>query len=185
MNEKDIQILEVRLGIVLPDSYKVALRECLFDKDSAGTFMLNDDVEWLISGNDKLAISRYRKTPLLINGNLFGNLFKIGTDGSELEYWIDLKAKEPSIFEYEIETGKAALFAATMEEYISKIKEIDRQVDEEEAAGEERVRKIPEWRRNLNFYLPAILAVIFCFTVLPLIVFCISRLWKWLMHCIR
>jgi hypothetical protein len=178
MDEAGISRVGATLGVVLPASYSRLLSVYPFSKYSAGVFMVNGDSAWLITRNGERRDSSHRSkqnAPSLATGHLL-----IGTDGSEKEYLIDLNNQEPGVIEYCLETGEAKPFAASISEYVRIIEEIDKKVEEEEVAGEERAKQIPKWRHTLKFYLPAAIALFFCFTVLPLLAFAISRLWKWI-----
>lgn len=175
--------LEEELSISLPEQYKSALHEYPFPADSVGQEMLVSDAGWLLRRNrsdSRASIGGKRpKHPL---PSLSEGLFLIGTDGSELEYYLQLNGRTDAVMQYDLETHRSSEFAATFSQYLEKIRQIDAEMRAEEARGEERARAIPAWRHTLNFYKPAAIALFFLFVGVPLIAFGIRSMYRWLVE---
>jgi len=182
-NSEPISLLERELSISLPEQYKSALLAYPFVAGSIGEEMLVADVEWLLNrnrannrafpagGGDK------QSRPSLAQG-----LLLIGIDGGELEYYVRLNSSTSPVMEYSLETQQLSEFAASVGQYLEKIRQIDSKIRAEEVLAEERAPVMPEWRHTLRFYTPAGIALVFVFVVIPAIAFGIRSFYRWIVE---
>jgi len=170
-------LLEQELSVLLPEQYKSALLAYPFTAGSVGQEMLVSDVKWLLERNrtnNRVVAPARRGTHL--SPSLSQGLLLIGIDGGELEYYLKVNSSTNAVMEYCIETRQLSEFAASFEQYLERIRQLDSEIDAEELLGEERARAIPEWRHTLRSYTPAAIALFFVFLVVPLIAFGIRSL---------
>lgn len=178
-----VTLLERELSISLPEQYRSAMLEYPFPAGSVGEEMLVSDVEWLLRRNRSDNCTsiggkrRQQESPGLSEG-----LFLIGSNGGELEYYLQLNERPGAVMEYSLETHRLSEFAATFSQYLERIRQLDAELRTEEALGEERARAIPAWRHRVNFYTPATIGLLIFLVVIPLIAFGTRSLYRWLVE---
>ena len=84
-----------------------------------------------------------------------------------------------ALLAYPFARGSVGEFAPSFVQYLERIRQIDSKLGAEELLGEGRARAIPEWRHTLRFYMPAAVALLVVFVVVPLIAFGIRSLYRW------
>ncbi len=120
---EDIDKIEKLLGIVLPNYYKSTIMNYPFPKNSlADDCLLLYDPELIIKNNDSSFLE------IIITPKI--KPFCIGTDGGEEVYYIDLNCEETKVFAYSRETGKSEIYTTSLADYIKKIEEIIKEVEE-------------------------------------------------------
>jgi hypothetical protein len=183
MQTKPVALLERELAVVLPEQYKSALLAYPFAAGSVGEEMLVADVEWLLERNRAnnctfVPGNRDRQSlPSLAEG-----LLLIGLDGGELQYYLKVNSGLNEVMQYSFETQRLSEFAASFPQYLERIRQIDSRIGAEEALGEESARAIPGWRQTLRFYMPAAIALLFVFVVVPLVAIGIRSLYGWMVE---
>jgi len=183
MPPRPVSLLERELSVSLPEQYKSALLAYPFAAGSVGEEMLVADVEWLLernrSNNRAFAPGTREKQSL---PNLSQGLLLIGIDGGELEYYLEVNSSMNAVMQYSLETHRLSDFAPSFAQYLERIRQIDSEIDAAEALGDERARAIPEWRHTLRFYMPAAIALLFVFAVVPVIAFGVRSLYRWIVQ---
>lgn len=183
MPTDSVALLERELAVALPEQYRSALLAYPFAAGSVGEEMLVADVEWLRErnrANDRAfapGSSGRQSLPGLAEG-----LLLIGIDGGELQYYLDLNSSANAVMEYSLETRRLSEFAASFPQYLARIRQIDARIGAEEALGEESARAIPGWRHSLRSYLPAAIALLIVFVIVPLVAFGIRSLYRWMIE---
>lgn len=176
MPTRPVSLLERELSVSLPEPYKSALLAYPFAAGSVGEEMLVADVEWLLERN------RANNRAVAPKPSLSQGLLLIGIDGGELEYYLRVNSSTNAVMEYSLETQQLSEFAASFVQYLERIRQIDSEIGAEEVLGEGRARAIPMWRHALHFYMPAAIALLFVFVVIPLIAFGIRSLYRWIVE---
>jgi hypothetical protein len=183
MPANSVALLERELAVALPEQYQAALSAYPFAAGSVGEEMLVADVEWLLERNraDNRGFAPGNRGRQSLPG-LAEGLLLIGIDGGERQYYLDLSSRANRVMEYSLETQQLSEFAASFPQYLARIRQIDASIGAEEALGEVSARAIPEWRHALRFYLPAAIALLFVFVIVPLVAFGIRSLYRWMVE---
>ena len=84
--------------------------------------------------------------------------------------------------EYSLETQQLSEFAASVGQYLERIRQIDSRIRAEELLAEVRAPVMPEWRHTLRFYTPSGIALVFVFVVIPAIAFGIRSVYRWIVE---
>ena len=178
-----VSLLERELSISLPEQYKSALLAYPFPAGSVGEEMLVSEAEWLLRRNrsDSSTGASGRRHEHRLPG-LSDGLFLIGTDGSELRYYLRVNANTDAVMQYDLETHRLSEFSASFSQYLERIRQIDAEVAAREALGEERAQAIPQWKHTVRFYMPVAIALFFVFVVMPLIAIGIRSLYRWMVE---
>ena len=100
MTEEDIQTLEKQFSIILPNQYRDILRVYPFAEDSwANECAMPNDLGLIIEMNaDRTILKEYG----VDDPSLY---FQIGSDGSELTYYIDSRDPECTVYTADVESG--------------------------------------------------------------------------------
>jgi hypothetical protein len=69
----------------------------------------------------------------------------IGGDGGEEQYYLDLESPTHPVLKFDLETGVLEEYAPDIDAYVSKVYEIDREIEEGERRVEERRRNAKWW----------------------------------------
>ena len=146
MNSVDISKIESELKIKLPDSYRKVILSYPFGEESFGYMcMLANDTEAIIEMNKAVSFHSNVHIKNITNHPCNNeNLFWIGNDGSEEEYYLDISQESCAIYRLDLETGEFTEYAHDLNCYIERIHEIDQEIDNEERQAEER-RKNAKW----------------------------------------
>jgi len=183
VDSEHTSLLERELSISLPEQYKSALLAHPFAAGSIGEEMLVADVEWLLNRNRAnngafaAGAGGKQSRPSLAQG-----LLLIGIDGGELEYYLRVNSSTNPVMEYNLETQQLSEFAASVGQYLDKIRQIDSRIRAEEVLAEVRAPVMPEWRHTLRFYTPAGIALVFVFVVIPVIALGIRSFYRWIVE---
>ena len=140
MTDEDLDRIERVLGLVLPLAYRDLMMHCSFDRGSAANDMLAVNADVVIQAN--------RRPHDIIRGELpTRDYLWVGSDGSEVYYYIDLRNSSPPVYSFDLETGVLKVFADGLEEFTGRCSEIDREVEEDERRP--RTKKWWQfWRRS-------------------------------------
>src|SRR5258708_7825942 len=145
MTRADIQRVEQALSIKLPLDYHRLLLDYPFSEDSFATAcMVIRDAELLIKinqGPDMHFAIHHRKGRWVPQKNHF----LIGNDGGEEQYYLDLDDQKSTVFRFGLETGELSPYAIGIADYIAKIHQIDREIEDDEKLVAERRRDAKWW----------------------------------------
>src|SRR5688500_8039485 len=109
MNESELVRVETELSMRLPAYYRATLLAYPFEKrtDIEGAELVNDP-DLLISLNQDPAFGQP------------GDVFVIGTDGSEETYYIKPKDSGSAVYCFQLETGEHEQIAASWDGYLEQ-----------------------------------------------------------------
>jgi hypothetical protein len=121
MDTSELVALESELGIILPADYKATMVRYPFSGDHVGIDMLSNDSKLLREWNSSTSTSNKMKKMM---PSLSAGYFMIGSDGSETGFYI-ATGDHSLIFYHDVETGKLALYAQSIDEYLQRCEKID------------------------------------------------------------
>ena len=139
MTAAEIDDLEATLGIRLPDEYVEVMQKYPFSEQHFGFEMLMDDVEILKRWNQPDQKRSKKKT----KPDARAGHFCIGSDGSELSFFIKPGRDSHGVWYFDIESGEFQKYCDGVSKYVEKCRRID--------LGEERLPNddstLPEWAK--------------------------------------
>ena len=136
MTSTSLVELEAYFGIRLPQEYWDVMQAYPFDGEHIGTEMLIDDFEVLRQTNQELARMPATDDPT-------AGYFRIGSDGSELTFFIRPTRESSGVWYFDIESGEFQKYCDTLLDYVEKCRRID--LGKERLPNEES--SIPEWAK--------------------------------------
>lgn len=162
MKPADLDRIEIALQIKLPPAYRRTMEAYPFTPGSFGIQMLVDDPELLLRWNarEKKVLEDEAADP-----SIGKELFQIGSDCSELSFFIRLVGPAHAILCYDVESGKLSEYAKDLAEYVARCARVDR--DEESLPNEHH--DFPESRKWLVSFGLLTLLILFGYGVFKLI----------------
>lgn len=121
MTDNDLDRIERELGIRLPVDYREIMRAYPFGPGThAAEFGLPDDADGLITAN---------RGP---GPHGFAGYFRIGSDGGEEEYYIDLHRIRSPVYRYALETSERTIVSDDLNQYVQRCMAIEAEIEEDE-----------------------------------------------------
>jgi len=163
MTSNSLAELETIFGIRLPQEYWDVMQAYPFEGEHIGTEMLIDDFDVLRQTNQDLTTTPATDDPT-------AGHFCIGSDGSELTFFIMPVRDSRGVWCFDLESGDFQKYCDTLLDYVEKCRRID--------SGEERLpnedSNIPEWTK--------LVYTILIFGGLVLFGYAIFKAARWLVH---
>jgi hypothetical protein len=122
VTSSELDRIEHELQIQLPADYRQAMEAYPFARDSFSAEMLMDNAEVLIrwnSGNKDRPIDNQNESLT------FRDYFMIGSDGSELKFYLKYTGSPNPIYCYDLESGSFERYAQDIVEYVEHCAKID------------------------------------------------------------
>lgn len=108
MTNQEIEAIEKVLGIALPSFYRDAMLNYPFEKDSfAEEFLLADSKSYIIEMNS---------IPNLVDDK---NVFFIGSDGGEMQFFIEPNSNSSMVYKYSVESKRYKVIATQWSDYLA------------------------------------------------------------------
>lgn len=133
MNEHDISKIEEALDISLPSFYRKTMLNYPFKEDSFGEeFLLANNSRYIININSVEAVR-----PL-------NDIFYIGTDGGECQYFIRLGEEGGKVYEYSVESDEYEEYSTDWRSYLVDIERVHREIEEDELL-QQKIKDNKKW----------------------------------------
>ena len=141
MRTDELDALEQAFGVTLPAEYRATMLAYPFPADSdAAEWSMPDDAARLHEHNTLARQPSSRKEPWPRTA------FVIGEDGSEAVYVLDLSRQPAVVQEFSLETGHFTDLAPDWPAWLTRLREVQRELDEDEEFQRERYRTKKWWQ---------------------------------------
>ena len=124
MNTDDLDRIEAKLGVALPERYRATMLAYPFPPDhESAQYYMPDDADLVIEYNEIRPGPRHAPWPR--------ELIVIGTDGSEELYVLDGRSDDAPVLVFDLEASELRPLAADFDAWLAQLRAWQQEVDDD------------------------------------------------------